>query len=450
MRGIRDEPYKSMGLSAVSLALVALILGVGWVLISRQHPGHSSASPSSPVSPASACTGTILTPASNVQAAINNASPGTTFCFRRGIYQVSSLIPKTGDVLDGGHWGAVLAGDNTASCAIYGGSALNGPSDVTVRGFVVHNFKTPLQRGAIQDYNGPGWIIQDNHITQNAAAGVATGSNVRVLGNLIDHNGQEGFSAHGGGLYEDNEIAYNNDNLVVDAAWEAGGGKAYETRNLTFRSNYVHDNGGNGLWADTNNIYTTFDGNTITNNSGAGIFDEDSYNATIINNTITDNGMPSSPGGGNRQGWGWDAGIQIRASGGLSPSSPLLISHNRVTNNYNSIILIQSYPYPCSDKGEGRYGPCRTRNVIVEANNITMDQGATGEFQDGKDNSIFVSWNNRWLNNRYCVASAVHPADGYAEGWFASMNRYISWSGWQNYGLDKRSTFRVSAECGPS
>ena len=62
----------------------------------------------------------------------------------------------------------------------------------------------------------------------NAAAGVATGDNVQVLGNLIDHNGQEGFSAHGnGGLYQDNEIAYNNYNLAVDAGWEAGGGKAW-------------------------------------------------------------------------------------------------------------------------------------------------------------------------------------------------------------------------------
>ena len=59
----------------------------------------------------------------------------------------------------------------------------------------------------------------------------------------------------------------------------------------------MHDNGGPGLWADTNNIYTTFDGNTVTDNWGPGMYEEISYNATIINNTVTDNGMPSSPGG---------------------------------------------------------------------------------------------------------------------------------------------------------
>jgi hypothetical protein len=38
------------------------------------------------------CTGTALTSASNVQAAINNTPPDTTFCFGTGTYSVSSLV----------------------------------------------------------------------------------------------------------------------------------------------------------------------------------------------------------------------------------------------------------------------------------------------------------------------------------------------------------------------
>ena len=380
-----------------------------------------------------------------MQAAINNAPPGTTFCFGRGIYQVSSIIPKSGDVLDGGDRAAVLVGGNSARYAIYGDSTAHGPSDVTVRGFVIRNFNTPLQRGAIQDYNGPGWIIQANHITENAAAGVATGDNVRVLGNLIDHNGQEGFSAHGnGGLYQDNEIAYNNANLAVDAGWEAGGGKASWTRNLTFRANYVHNNGGPGLWADTNNIYTTFDGNTITNNWGPGIYEEISYNATIINNTIAGNGMPSSPGGGNRQGWGWDAGIQLRETGSVSASSPLIISGNIVANNYNGISLIQSPRSGCPGHGAGLYGPCEVQNVLVENNWITMTQGATGAYEDGAGNGIFTDQNNVFRNNHYCVSSATHPNDGYASGWFAWGNGWLDAPTRQ---LEAGGTFTVGSTC---
>ena len=361
-------------LLVISSALTLLVLNVA--CSSPNHPDHSSP-PTSP-SPAPACTGTAVMPGSNVQAAINSAAPGTTFCFGRGIYRVSSLIPKSGDVLDGGNRAAVLDGGNSASYAIYGDSTSPGPRNVTVRGFVVENFHTPLQYGAIEDLNGPGWIIQDNHITKNAAAGVTTGNNVRVLDNLIDHNGQEGFSAHGdGGLYQGNEIAYNNYKLTINGDWEAGGGKAWATTDLTFKSNYVHDNGGPGLWVDTNNIYTTVDGNTISDNWGAGIYDEISYNALIINNTITGNGMPSSPGGGQRRGWAWDAGIQLRRSGGVSAVSPLIISGNTVANNYNGISLIQSPRSSCI----GRYGPCNVQNVLVENNWITMSQGATGAYR---------------------------------------------------------------------
>src|SRR6201996_1812434 len=338
-----------------------------------------------------ACSGIVLTPANDIQAAINDAPSGTTFCFGEGTYHVSSLVPKAGDVLDGGDQGAVLDGGNSARYAIYGDSTSTGPAKVTIRGFVIQHFKTPLQRGAIQDYNGPDWTIEDNHIPNNAAAGVATGDNVKVLNNLIDHNTQEGFSAGGsGGLYQGNEIAYNNLNLTVDPTWEAGGGKAWETQHLTFKSNYVHDNGGPGLWADTNNIYTLFDDNRIDNNWGLGIYFEISYDATIINNTVSGNGMPSSPGGGQRLGWGWDAGIQLRESGGLSAAQPLTISHNTVTDNYNGISLIQSPPSGCTGKGEGKYGPCVVKNVLVEDNAITMRQGSTGEYQDGAGDNIFA------------------------------------------------------------
>jgi parallel beta-helix repeat protein len=450
VRGVwQDRKFVRLLLLAVSSALTVLVFGAIWALAGNPNrPGHGS-SPSAGSVPA--CTGTALTPASKVQAAINSAPSGTTFCFGRGIYRVSSLTPKSGDVLDGDNRTAILDGGNSAAYAIYGDSASRGPSDVTVRGFVIQDFKTPLQRGAIEAFNGPDWIIQNNHITKNAAAGVATGDDVRVLENLIDHNGQEGFSAQGdGGLYQGNEIAYNNYNLAVDAEWEAGGGKAWATKNLTFKSNYVHDNGGPGLWADTNNINTTFDGNTISSNWGPGIYDEISYNALIINNTITDNGMPSSPGGGQRLGWAWDAGIQLRRSGALSASSPVVISRNTVTNNYNGISLIQSPRSGCNGAGDaGQYGRCDVQNVLVENNWVTMSQGATGAYQDGAGNGIFTTQNNIFRNNYYCVASATHPNDGYSNGWFGWMNDSTDFSTWQLFWRETAGTFTVGGTCRP-
>jgi len=441
--------------------LVALLVAVsigGTIFLTVPVHGHRPAALPKPTghfgphpSPALACRGIKLTVDSNVQAAINNAAPGTTFCFSPGTYHVSSLVPKSGDVLDGGGLRAVLDGSNSARYAIYGDSTPTGPSKVTVEGFVIEHFQTPLQRGAIQDYNGPGWTIENNSITMNSAAGVATGDNVQVLNNLIDHNAQEGFSASGNdGLYQNNEIAFNNFNLAIDPTWEAGGGKAWSTQHLTFNSNYVHDNGGPGLWADTNNIYTTFDSNTVNNNWGPGIYYEISYDATITNNTVTNNGMPSAPGGGQQNGWAWDAGIQLRESGAVNAARPLTISHNTVVNNYNGITLIQSPASGCTGEGEGKYGPCTVQNVLVEDNMIVMNQGSTGEFQDGAGNQIYTTLHNTFQDNHYCVASVVHPNDGYAYGWLTTMGRHLTWNQWQHLGLDTGGTFTAGWEGQPA
>jgi parallel beta-helix repeat protein len=434
---------------AISVAALALVIAAV-----RSPGGPHTISSAGQVRSAAKCAGISLTPASHVQAAINRARPGTTFCFRAGTYRVSSLAPKARDVLDGGNQKAVLDGGNSAQFAIYGDSTPRGPSDVTIRGFVIQHFSTPLQAGAIQDYNGSGWIIEDNNISWNAAAGVATGDYVRVLDNVIDHNGQEGFTAHGnGGLYQGNQIAYNNYNVKISPDWEAGGGKAYNTANMTFKSNYVYDNGGPGLWADTNNINTKFEDNSVIDNWGPGIYDEISFNATIINNTVIGNGMPSAPGKGERNKWGWDAGIQLRRSGGLRADAPVIISGNIVAGNYNGISLIESPDSGCAGtdpKIHHWYGQCNVQNVLVENNWITMTQGATGGYQDGAGNAIFTKWNNVFRNNHYCVSSVNHPNDGYAGGWWAWLNNYLpDFSSWQTLWLQTAGTFTVGGTCRP-
>ena len=61
----------------------------------------------------------------------------------------------------------------------------------------------------------------------------------------------------------------------------------------------------------------------------------------------------------------------------------MIISGNIVTDNYNSISLIQSPVADCTDKAIAWYGPCTVQNVLVENNWITMTQGAVGAYQDG-------------------------------------------------------------------
>ena len=50
---------------------------------------------------------------------------------------------------------------------------------------------------------------------------------------------------------------------------------------MTIKDNYIHNNWGPGIWADTNNANTTYTGNTITDNDGEAIIEEISYNFSI-------------------------------------------------------------------------------------------------------------------------------------------------------------------------
>jgi len=425
------NPPSAPGAAKVTVTLGLDGDGLGNCTVTFTQPGTPSIPPHAP------CTGHAITPATDVHRAVNDAPPGTTFCFAPGTYSIA-VTPKSGQIFDGGNQAATLDGKNIREYAFRGANT----SNVTIRGFVVQHYKTPLQHGAIHAFDTTGWTIENNHITRNAASGVATDTGAKVLHNVIDHNGQQGYAAHGDNiLYDGNEIAYNNENLAVDASWEAGGGKAWSTKHAVFRNNNVHHNGGNGLWDDTNNIYITYDHNTVSNNWGAGIYHEIGYDARITNNTVVNNGTSTSQGGGQDNGWLWNAGIQLRSSGGLTSTSPILISGNTVTNNYNGIALLDSPAAGCTnrDLDEGAYGPCKIQNILVQGNAVTMNQGGTGVVQDGSGNGVF-SRNVRFRGNSYHV-SRSHPDDGHAPGWFAWNNAWPSWTAWKASGNDIGGSF---------
>jgi len=91
-------------------------------------PGAGPTSPAVPVEPAApagpavpvgpqlkACAGVRVTPADDVQAAIDAHPPGTTFCLAAGTYRLEApLVPRQGDALVG-QVGAVLSGAKVLS-----------------------------------------------------------------------------------------------------------------------------------------------------------------------------------------------------------------------------------------------------------------------------------------------------------------------------------------------
>ena len=299
-----------------------------------------------------------------------------------------------------------------ATYAFYGDA-----SDVTIRDLIVEKYAVPAQFGAIQSEehgggnHGSGWLVEDVELRLNHGAGVRMGDNTTLRRLLVHHNGQMGLAASGGsgGLVEDCEI-HDNNLAGFSWGWEAGGAKFKETTGLVVRGNFVHDNGGPGLWTDIDNVDTLYEDNVATGNAGPGIFHEISYSAVIRNNTVRENGYDLKR-------WLWGSGILIAASQDVE------VFGNVVEDNANGIGLIQQ------DRGSGAYGEWIVRNVHVFDN--VIKGGRSGAVQDIGDDAIFDA-DNWFQGNSY--SGNVR--------WAWKNHTRLQWLGWQATGNDTEGTLQ--------
>jgi hypothetical protein len=186
------------------------------------------------------------------------------------------------------------------------------------------------------------------------------------------------------------------------------------TDQLILRGNYVHHNGGPGLWCDSDNIHVLYENNRSEDNVGMGIVHEISYDAIIRNNIVRRNGLSFSA-------WLWGAGILVAASPNVE------IYGNTVEGNGNGIGAVQQA------RGAGAYGPHETSNLWVHDNDVTMATGLTGIAQDINDTSYFTSRNNRFQRNRYVLGTGAL--------YFTWMNNGRTESEWKMYSQDVDGTF---------
>ncbi len=230
---------------------------------------------------------------------------------------------------------------------IIGGEA----SQVAVRNLTVQK---SLGRGVTA---GNGWSVTGSEIRLNATAGMKLTDDGTARRNFLHHNGQYGLTGAGDNiLVEENEISFNNTHRYYNANgrnWGSGATKfvltgtpADPASGLVFRSNYSHHNWGDGVWTDINNIHTRIEGNTVTNNERYGIKHEISYDATIRNNTVSEN----------------------LATGILINSSPNVeVYGNDVWRNGVGIEVIDQ------DRGSGPYGPYVTEGLDLHDNEVVSN-----------------------------------------------------------------------------
>ncbi len=247
----------------------------------------------------------LVSPGTNLADVVEAHSGGTTYWLAPGTHRLGpgayeQVVPHQGDTFVGAP-GAVLDGGQENLYA-FGGRA----DGVTISHLTIQNFGRPQgnrDEGVINHDSASRWTVRSSLVQRNAGAGLMIGSGNHVVGNCLRHNGQYGFNAYNEQgvrdvLVEGNEITGNNTEdweRRVDGCGCTGGGKFWDTRGAQVLGNYVHDNRGPGLWADTNNVGFLVQGNYVSDNDAEGMLYEISYNAAVVGNTFVRNAIVAGP-----------------------------------------------------------------------------------------------------------------------------------------------------------
>jgi parallel beta-helix repeat protein len=158
--------------------------------------------------------------------------------------------------------------------------------------------------------------VDHNTLEYNGLDGlmINAASNALVQDNAVKWNGQAGIvgNAANAVTVEDNNIS-NNNTGNYDASEYAAGIKVTQMTNFVFRGNWVADNKSNAVWIDVSSTNSTVVGNQVLRSASYGIYIEQgngiiiaanivhdntdgigvhfTENASVYNNTVTNNGL---------------------------------------------------------------------------------------------------------------------------------------------------------------
>ena len=290
---------------------------------------------------------------------------------------------------------------------------IDGKGNWTVDGLTIQKAANPVQHGAL---DGDDITVQNSEVRLNHGVGVYGRENSMILRNYIHDNGQMGFSGHNGPItIVGNEIARNN---TDGFEWhsEAGGGKCYECTDALISGNISHDNGGPGIWCDTDCVRVVIENNRVYKNTGPGIYYEISRNGIIRNNVVSRNAF--------------DPGTDMIVVGGgisVESSATVEVYGNSLDANGNGIVLV------ARNRGAGAFGTHRLDDVSVHNNLIRQSFGRSGLVNRTGNNRFWTSLGNEFRDNSYILGGERYPFD-----WLGAKRTIDEWV---DFGQDVEGRF---------
>lgn len=399
--------------------------------------------------------GSVVVPAGDNSSLI--PAPHTTYWFASGRHTFGAtaygqITANNGDVFIGGP-GAVLDGRLKNQYAFTGDAA-----DVTVEYLTIRRFGAVGSnngQGVVNHNSGPKWLVQYNTVTDDAGAGVFLGPNSTTRYNCLSHNGEYGFSSyapHGDRdvVLDHNEIAGNNTydwEKHVHGCGCSGGGKFWDTNGGTVTDNWVHDNRGPGLWADTDNNDFDFETNDIEANTAEGIIVEISYNARIRNNRFVRNALVAGP-----KNPGFPTGaIYLSESGGdarvRARYDTISVTGNTFVDNWSGVVLFENADRFCGSPSNSSSRFCTLVNPKIVKLKTCIKGNIRKEpyYSDcrWKTQNVTVTDNAFTLDPAHIAGCAPSASCG-LQGLFSNWGTYPPWSPYKGPVIEKAITFHQS------
>jgi Right handed beta helix region len=385
--------------------------------------------------PATAPAGAIVVPAGSNSDLVSNrvengfSTPNKTFWFAPGVHTLGTgefdqIRPGNNSVFVGAP-GAIIDGRHINRYA-FGGQA----SNVTLKYLEIRNF------GDVGDNNNEGvinhdpadnWTMEYLYAHHNAGAAIFMGSDNILRHSCLTLNGQYGFS-----MYKEmtsaessiknitihhNEISSNNTDdweTRIPGCGCSGAGKFWDVQTADVTDNYIHDNKGVALWADTDDIDFNIDGNWIINNDGEGVFYEISYNASITNNYFKGNGFTTGP-----ENLVPSGDIYLSSSGGYDnvPGrwKKIIVANNKFEDSWSGVSIFDAPERFCGSPNNTSTGYCTTPLDHRETGQCNPTSIKTQPYYDAcrwKTQNIEVYGNEFHLNKTNVPNCAGHKSCG--------------------------------------
>lgn len=388
----------------------------------------------------------------DVVAKTKSNPPGSTFWLRPGTHtlgpdEFDQVAPKDGSTYLGAP-GAVIDGRGLNKYAF-----TTEARDVTIRHLTIRGFIPPADQGVVNHDSGDGWVIEHNTIEGNKGAALMAGARQQVRSNCLRNNGQYGMNAYQSGnaivglVVEHNEIVGNNTEdweTKVPGCGCTGGIKFWAVDGADVRHNWIHDNRGAGLWADTNNNDFLIEGNLIEGNDDEAVFYETSYNLVLRGNVIRNNTLVKGKKFSDEND-SFPVGTIYLSEAGGEPRIPartdkIEIYDNLLENNWSGITAWENADRFCNSAANTSTGYC-TRLVPTVSDCSSPAIAAEPLYSDCRWKTQRVDIHDNMFTYTQAVVGC-YPGFAGRMAVFSNYGTYPDWSPYKAEVIQQAITFK--------